>query len=158
MLIITTKVSKKKLLLGLLAAAAMILCLIFILSRQDAPQIADTPTVFENIATNEERLAFISSAGWEAATDPVSTLDLLLPSPLDERYTEYNQLQLSQGFDLTTYCGKRLTRYTYAVTNYPDIPQGVQANLYLYGTTVVAGDLFYAGEKGFTAPLFDHAK
>ena len=43
--------------------------------------------------------------------------------------------------------------YTYTVTNYPNA-QDTQANLYLHEDTLVAADLFSAGENGFIAPLF----
>ena len=42
-----------------------------------------------------------------------------------------------------------MKRYTYTVTNYPEIPQGVQANLYLCGDTLIGGDVVATGKGGF---------
>ena len=58
-----------------------------------------------------------------------------------------------QGFDLSTCCGKQLTRFTFTVTNYPDRPNGVQANLYLCEEQLVAGDILCSGENGFQVAL-----
>lgn len=153
MLIVTAKLSRKKLILCIAALTALILGLLFLFS---GPEKAEEQPLspFENIATNEARLALLAECGYEALPEPVTTLELQLPSPLDERYAAYNQLQLPQGFDLTSYCGKQLTRYTYAITNHTASSKGVQANLYFCENALVAADLFCAGENGFIAPLF----
>ena len=65
------------------------------------------------------------------AEEPVTTLQFLLPSRLKGDYVAYNELQKQQGFDLEACCGKQVTRYTYAVSNYPGRPDGVQLNLYV---------------------------
>ena len=49
--------------------------------------------------------------------------------------------------------GKTATRYTYTVLNYPDIPQGVQANLFVCGDQVIAGDITSLGQGGFRRSL-----
>ncbi len=153
MLIVTAKLSPKKILCCIAAALILVLGLLFLLlSPKETAE--KEPSLFEAISTNEDRLSLLASCGLEASQEPITTLDLQLPSPLDERYAAYNQLQLPQGFDLTAYCGKQLTRYTYAITNYPSSPQGIQANLYFHENTLVAADLFCAGENGFIKPLF----
>ena len=83
----------------------------------------------------------------------METLQLLLPEQLEGAWAAYSDLQQRQGFDLSPYCGKRVERFTYTVTNYPGISQGVQANLYLCEDTVVAGDIFCTGENGFQTTL-----
>ena len=153
MLIVTAKLSKTKLFLLLAAAAICIAGLLLLFSPSKGAPLGES-SPFGGLSTNESRLELLLSCGLEAAAEPIATLDLQLPSPLDERYTAYNQLQLTQGFDLTPYCGQSLTRYTYAITNYDDSFQGVQANLYLFEDTLVAADLFCAGKNGFIAPLF----
>ena len=64
-----------------------------------------------------------------------------MPEEFDETYRQYLDLQSSQGFDLTEYCGKRVKRYTYEITNYPTGETGVQAGLLIYKNTVVGGDV-----------------
>ena len=72
---------------------------------------------------------------------------------LEEPYLSYNDLQRSQGFDLTRYCGQTLSRYTYVVTNYPDASLPCQADLYVCDGALAAGDIVCTGENGFMAGL-----
>lgn len=103
-------------------------------------------------ATAEERVAYLTRCGWEIEPQPIETLQMKLPDPLEEPYISYNMLQKEQGFDLTPYCGKRLQRYTYLVRNYPG-RSDCQANLYLADGTIVAGDIVCTGEDGFMQGL-----
>ena len=91
--------------------------------------------------------------GWEVEPEPVETLQFLLPEKLEEPYLTYNELQDSQGFDLSTACGKQVSRFTYTVTNYPNRPEGVQLNLYVCEEQPVAGDVLCAGADGFQDTL-----
>ena len=56
-------------------------------------------------------------------------------------YQRYNALQISQGFDLTQYAGKTVTRYVYTVENYPDAQEPVYATLLVYQDQVIGGDV-----------------
>ena len=103
-------------------------------------------------ASDEQRVAYLVSLGWEVDAEPVETLSLTLPDPLEEPYLSYNVLQLSQGYDLQAYCGKTLERCTYTVTNHPS-GRICQADLYLFRGEIVAGDILCTGEGGFVAPL-----
>ena len=97
--------------------------------------------------------SYLSSLGWAVAPQPIETLSITLGETLEEPYLSYNALQLEQGFDLTRYCGKTLSRYTYVVTNYPDPARPCQLNLYVCDGVVAAGDLVCTGENGFVAGL-----
>ena len=81
MLIFTTRFSKKKavliaILLGLVIAAA-----ILFLSRGPAEE---TPA--PQLLTNEDRVSYLQSLGWEVATEPLDTQQFLLPDQLAEPY------------------------------------------------------------------------
>ena len=58
-------------------------------------------------------------------------------------------IQRQQGFDLERYAGKRAKRYTYEILNYPSGETGVQANLLLYKTTVIGGEVLSPRLDGF---------
>ena len=105
------------------------------------------------LADNEARVSYLQSMGWEVEPEPVETLQFLLPEKLEEPYLTYNELQDSQGFDLSTACGKQVSRFTYTVTNYPNRPEGVQLNLYVCEEQPVAGDVLCAGADGFQDTL-----
>ena len=148
MLIWTARFSRKKAAAAVIVFGALIAVLILLTDRSSAP--AGTTSC---LTTNTERTAYLESLGWIVEPEPLETLQFLLPETLEDPYLSYNQLQLAQGFDLSACCGKQVTRYTYAVTNYPERTEGVQANLYLCEERPVAGDLCCPGEGGFQLPL-----
>lgn len=149
MLIWTTRFSRKKAVLAVLALGVAAAAVIFLLGR--------TPSTNEDAAvhleTNEDRVAYLEGMGWAVVADPVETLQFLLPEKLVEPYLTYNELQDAQGFDLARACGKQVSRYTYTVTNYPGRTEGVQANLYVCEETPVAGDILCPGSDGFQETL-----
>ena len=149
MLIWTARFSKKKAVCTVVIAGLVMALLIVLTGRMPDSAPAEQP----ELTTNEERIAYLNSLGWQVTAEPVETLQFLLPAQLEGTYLAYNELQLTQGFDLTPYCGKQLARYTYTVTNYPDRPEGVQLNLYLCENFPVAGDIFCPGEDGFQETL-----
>ena len=123
--------------------------LVLLVSCITAPEEAPLP----QLTTEQQRTEYLLSLGWEVEPEPLETLQFLLPTPLAEPYLTYNQLQLPQGFNLEDCCGKQISRFTYAVTNYPGRSQGVQANLYICEDLPVAGDICCPGEDGFQEPL-----
>ena len=151
MFVLTAKFSKKRLILAallllVLFVATMLVFRLFSGLRDSGP---DTPV----LSGNQQRVEYLRSYGWEVDSEPLETFQLLLADPLPEEYLAYNQLQLTQGFDLNDCCGKQLTRYTYRVANYPGRPEGVQANLYVCEDLPAAGDIIAAGANGFQAGL-----
>lgn len=153
MIIFTARLRKGRLLAG--AGAVLLLsCVLalagFLTGRSTA---AAALTGDLTAKTNEDRLAFFQSLGWSVSPDPVSVEELLIPDTLDETYGQYLALQESQGFDLAKYQGKRVKRYAYAVTNYPDSAQDVQASILVYRGKIIAGDLSGAGVNGFLRGL-----
>lgn len=149
MFIWSTRLSKKKLVLGGVLIACVLAAALFLptlLGAEAAP--AALPG-----ETNAQRVEYLRNCGWEVVEEPVETFQFLLPEKLEEPYASYNDLQLSQGFDLRPYCGRQLARYTYTLTNYPDRPEGVQANLYVCDGQIIGGDIFCPGAGGFQEAL-----
>ena len=103
----------------------------------------------KGVKDNDDRIAYLQSYGWQVSEDPITVEELLIPEVLDETYSQYLDLQLSQGFDLTAYSGERVKRYTYTVTNYPTGESDVQAGLLIYKNTVIAGDVLSPQLGGF---------
>lgn len=149
MLIWTAKFSKKKAAGAVVLMGAVMAALIVLMGRTPSEEPPSQP----KLTSNEERVSYLQTLGWSVEPEPVETLQFLLPDPLEGTYLTYNALQKEQGFDLTSCCGRQVFRYTYAVTNYPGRPQGVQANLYLCEEQPVAGDVFCAGAGGFQRTL-----
>ena len=149
MMIVTTRFTKKKAVLAILLLGVVMALAIILTSAHDTAQHQEE-TVLDS---NEARVSYLSSLGWQVEPEPVETLQFQLPEQLEEPYLSYNELQDSQGFDLSTACGKQVARFTYAVTNYPNRPEGVQLNLYVCEDRPVAGDVFCAGGGGFQETL-----
>ena len=147
MLIWTARVPKRKTIFAALTLAGLtsVLALCFCLYSPASK--------LPSLESNDQRVAYLQSLGWEIEPEPMETLQFLMPETLEEPYLTYNELQHAQGFDLSACCGKQVTRYTYAVLNHPDRAEGVQANLYICNEVPVAGDLFCPGENGFQLPL-----
>lgn len=103
----------------------------------------------KGVKDNDDRIAYLESYGWTVSQDAVTVEELVIPEVLDETYSQYLDLQASQGFDLTPYCGERVKRYTYAVTNYPTGETDVQAGLLIYKNTVIGGDVLSPELGGF---------
>lgn len=104
-------------------------------------------------ANNEERVAYLEALGWQVEPQPIETLDLQLPEKLEGEWDAYAKLQKGQGLPFSEFAGQAVKRYTYTVTNYPEIPQGVQANLYLWGDQIIGGDVIFTGQGGFQTDL-----
>ena len=147
MVIFTASLSKRKLLWLLpwaVVLTAGILWALFRVPESTQPLLLDS---------NQDRISYLASWGWEVDSEPLETYQFLIPDPLPEKYADYNQLQKSQGLDLESCLGKAVTRYTYSVLNYPGRDSGVQVNLYVCEGRPAAGDLVASGSDGFRSGL-----
>ena len=150
MFIITAKVRKGR--IAAVAAAAAVVCGVLVAAagllggRGAAASAAVSP---KGVRTNEDRIAYLESYGWSVSSDPIVVEELIIPEQFDETYSQYLELQASQGFDLTDYCGKRVKRYTYEITNYPTGETGILANLLIYKNTVIGGEVLSPQLDGF---------
>ena len=151
MLIVTAKVPRRKLALGAAAAALLCCCAIALnlggaASREASASASPNP---KGVKSNEDRIEYLESYGWEVAEQPLATQELLIPEEMDDSYSEYLALQSEQGFDLSKYAGKRVKRYTYEITNYPTGETGILANLLIYKNTVIGGEVLSPQLDGF---------
>lgn len=149
MLIVTAKMPKRKLSLGVAAAALLCCCAIALNFGQVWEASASALPSPKGVKSNQDRVDYLSAYGWQVSGEPVATQELLIPEEMDDSYTEYLALQNSQGFDLQKYAGKRVKRYTYEVLNYPTGETGVQANLLICKNTVVGGEVLSPRLDGF---------
>ena len=149
MLIVTAKMPKRKLTLGVAAAALLCCCAIALNFGQAIGASASALPSPKGVRSNQDRIDYLSAYGWQVSEEPIATQELLIPKEMDDSYTEYLALQNGQGFDLQKYTGKRVKRYTYEVLNYPTGESGVQANLLICKNTVVGGEVLSPRLDGF---------
>ena len=105
--------------------------------------------VYDGIKTESDRKNFLRQFGWEVSGDPVKVASVTIPSQFDKIFTDYNEIQKRQGLDLTDYQKKKVTRYTYQITNYEGSDETVYANLLVYRNRVIGGDICSANTTGF---------
>ncbi|MBE6958430.1 MAG: DUF4830 domain-containing protein [Ruminococcaceae bacterium] len=143
MLVMTAKVDKKKILIVTAVILAAVIGLFLIFGGNDS-----TPTASEGVANNDARVAFLKSFGWEVTTSPVESGQVRIPEAGNEVFNRYNELQKSQGYDLSAYAGKTVMRYVYLVNNYPNASAPVYATLLVYKNQVIGGDVTDTSAKG----------
>ena len=143
MMVMTAKVNPKKIFLVLAAVVAMILAVIWLWPAGDGTQ---TPTA--KITTNDDRVAFLANLGWDVTVTPTETMQVRIPENDDAVFRRYNDLQKSQGYDLSAYSGKAIMRYVYRINNYPGATEPVYATLLVYKNQVIGGDITDTAAKG----------
>lgn len=151
MLIVTAKMPKRKLTLGVGLAALLCCCAIALnfgqaVGREASASALPNP---KGVRNNQDRVDYLSAYGWQVLEDPIATQELLIPEDMDENFSEYLKLQNDQGFNLQKYAGKRVKRYTYEISNYPTGETGVQVNLLICKNTVVGGEVLSPRLDGF---------
>ena len=137
MFVMTTKVNKKKIAVILGAVAAFIAVLVLLLSgRQSVSTGADM-----SISSNDDRIRFLASFGWEVVTSPAETSQVRIPAETNEVFDRYNALQKAMGYDLAPYAGKTVMRYVYTIKNYPGATEPVYATILIANNQVIGGDI-----------------
>lgn len=139
MLIMTTKVDKRKLIIAAVAVLAAI-ALLLLFGGNDSEPTASVSTA-PAADTNDARVKFLTDLGWDVTASPAEAAEVKIPKESDEVFDRYNELQKSQGYDLTKYAGKKVMRYVYRINNYPDAQEPVYATLLVYKDKIIGGDI-----------------
>ncbi len=111
--------------------------------------MANSEINYAKIKDNDARREFLSQFGWEVGQNELESIEITIPEEFDKVMSEYNEIQKRQGLDLSKYKGKKVTRYTYQVTNYEGYEGTVYANIIVYKNRVIGGDICTADVKGF---------
>lgn len=137
MMVMTAKVDMKKTLLALAAVAALVLALILLLGGSSD----STQTSAQAASNNDQRVKFLTDLGWQVTTSPKESSQVRIPSTTSEVFDRYNALQKSQGYDLSSFAGKRVMRYVYQINNFPGATEPVYATLLVYKNEIIGGDV-----------------
>ena len=137
MMMMTAKVNIKKLLIALVAVAALIIALVSLFGSGSGEE----PAAVTTMSDNDSRVQFLQSQGWEVTTSPKEASQVKIPQEQSPVYARYNDLQKSQGYDLSAYAGKNVMRYVYEVTNFPGAEEPVYATLLVYKDKIIGGDI-----------------
>ncbi len=104
---------------------------------------------YDKIKTGEDRINFLKQFGWEVDEEPAEEITMTIPAEFDRVMNTYNELQKRSGLDLSKYRGRKVTRYTYTVKNYPNYDGTVVANIIIYKNRVIGGDISSTDVSGF---------
>ena len=143
MMVLTAKVDKKKIAIGLAGIVAVIALLVLLFGGGNA-----APTVSTGVASNDDRVNFLGGFGWEVTTSPVESSQVRIPAQQSEVFDRYNALQKSQGYDLSSYAGQTVMRYVYKINNYPGATEPVYATLLISKNQIIGGDITDTSANG----------
>lgn len=100
-------------------------------------------------STDEERRNYLATFGWETDKE-FEEKELTIPESWNQVYSDYNEVQMNQGFDLSDYKGKKVTLYTYTINNYKNQKQGIVADMLVCDGILIGGDICNtSAENGF---------
>lgn len=150
MFIYTVKSKQIRAILIILFIVLTVAVLAF-LSKDSENVSKDKSSVNLSAANDNERMSFISQFGWEVSAEPTEIREIIIPEEFDEVYTKYNEIQLSQGFDLNSFKGMRVKKWTYAVKNYAGYEDKdcIRINLLILDGKVIGGDVCSVELDGF---------
>ena len=140
---------------AVIAVSLAVLCAIVLAVPEYVPTSTKAITAaaekynYNKIKTKDDVVNFLAQFGWEVEAEPLEEMKIKIPAEFDKVMKSYNELQRSQGLDLTKYKAKEVTRYTFKVTNYPNYSGTVMANVILYKNRVIGGDLCSSDVTGF---------
>ena len=140
MLVMTAKVNKTKIFIAL-GAVVVTIILLFSLFGGGSDSAEPTAATTPQADTNDARVKFLTDLGWEVTASPTESMQVKIPKESTEVFDRYNELQKSQGFDLSKFAGKTVMRYVYQINNYPGATEPVYATLLVYKDKIIGGDI-----------------
>lgn len=150
MFVMTLRFSRKKAVF-IVVMAALVLIGIILLAGAHAKRtelLARAEKTITTVKSEKDRIKYLSQYGWEVESPALTHDTVVIPRTFSDVFEDYNSLQLSQGFDLSQYCGLEAEMYTYRVKN-SDAGGDVIAQLYVRNCTVIGGDVHSTALDGF---------
>lgn len=143
-MVFSVKANKGKIISVILIIAVVVCGVMFLPNKT----VEETTEIYY-AETNEQRIEFLESFGWDLSGDAIDTREVTIPSEFSDVYTNYNIMQQAQGFDLLPYSGVVCTQYIYQITNYPNQESQINATLLVYEGQIIGGDVYCSDVDGF---------
>ncbi len=103
---------------------------------------------FADGSTHQKRMEFLSYVGVNVNETAVAVKESRIPDEITGTVADYNLIQQKVGFDLSRFCGKAVTVYSYALSKNP---QKI-VSIFVADGKIIAGDITdYL--KGDIAPI-----
>ena len=136
-----------------IAIAALAIIVALGASDTSALSVSNESVDFDGMKTNSDRLKFISQFVNGVSGEPSESVTFSVPENFDRIMLSYNEIQKSQGLDITKYKNKKVTRYTYELDKWGEDEVPVFINLIVYRNKVIACDISSQDPTGFVKPL-----
>lgn len=147
MFVMTAKISKTKLLAAAVVLIAVVLVIVLLVTGRGGREAS--PDTAPAGASNDERIAYLATFGWSVNAEPKEIQKIRIPEDSGNQvFARYNELQRSQGFDLSDFGGKEAMRYVYEILNYPDAASPVYASVIVYDGRIIGGDVTDTAPEG----------
>ena len=143
MFVLTAKISKPKIIAACVLLLAAILLIVLLATNSATP---DTHPIG---ASNDDRVAYLATYGWSVNATVKEAQKVKIPDSTTNRvFARYNELQKSQGFDLTKYAGQDVMRYVYEILNYPEASAPIYATVLVHDGHIIGGDVTNSAPDG----------
>lgn len=140
---------KPRTLFGIILAATGVIVIALTFVSNHIKNESKSVSAVISASTDAQRRDYLEGFGWKVSDD-FETKELTLPEKWNNVYNDYNEVQLNQGFDLSQYKGQTVTLYTYTITNYKDLSEGVVADMLVCDGNLIGGDICNtSAENGF---------
>ncbi len=162
MIVFATRLTAKKAAAGLLLLCAVAVSVGYLMPDTEPEAVAaavsagQEPDLGMKLKGSEDCVQLLEACGWEVDPAPVCEQEVQIPESFDAAYQSYNELQQTQGLDLSGHKGKRATLYTFTVLNHPSGEKGVTANLVVRKKRLIAADVCSAQVDGFLHGITEH--
>ena len=153
MFIYSVRASSLRFFTVIVLTLALLVGIVLFARNEASAYTAATEVDFSGIKTNEDRLNFISKFVSGVSGEPRETETFSVPENFDRIMLSYNEIQKSQGLDITKYKNKKVTRYTYELENWGDEGTPVFINLVVHRNKIIACDISSQDPAGFVKPL-----
>lgn len=139
---------KPKMIFGIVLAITGVIVIVLTFVSNHLVESKSVAAVI-SASTDEERRNYLATFGWETEKE-FEEKELTIPQSWNQVYSDYNEIQMNQGFDLSEHKGKKVTLYTYTIKNYEESKQGVVADMLVCDGVLIGGDICNtSAENGF---------
>lgn len=85
-------------------------------------------------STHQKRMEFLADYKISVNENDISVKETRLPQNMSGHFNEYNEIVLKDGFDLSNFCGKNVTVYSYITKVSPE----KMVNLIIFDGKIIA--------------------
>lgn len=142
-MVVSLKANRKRILAFILLAAIVAGACFFLTGRGEEEARQPIPG-----GTNEERVAFLESFGWQVQAEPHRDPGGHDSRPVQRCVHRLQRHAAGPGLRSGAYAGQICTQYVYKVENHPGDDQ-VYATLLVYGDEIIGGDIASTAVDGF---------